>query len=130
MAGGGFRFEIQALRAIAVLAVLVFHIWPDALPGGYVGVDVFFVISGYLITGILFRDLQALGRISIGEFYVLPAFRRQGVGAAAVRAILDDHHARGTYEVEAGILRDNFLARAFWARMGFELRFYQTARRP
>lgn len=70
LAGGGFRFEIQALRAIAVLAVLVFHIWPDALPGGYVGVDVFFVISGYLITGILFRDLQALGRISIGEFYV------------------------------------------------------------
>ena len=67
---------------------------------------------------------------TIGEFYVLPALRRSGVGAAAVQAILDDHRARGTYEVEAGILRDNFLARAFWARMGFELRFYQTARRP
>ena len=67
---------------------------------------------------------------SIGEFYVLPAFRRRGVGAAAVQAILDDHRARGTFEVEAGILRDNVLARAFWARMGFELRFYQTARRP
>lgn len=67
---------------------------------------------------------------TISEFYVAPAFRRQGVGAAAVNAILDDHRQRGTYEVEAGILRDNFLARAFWARMGFELRFYQTARRP
>jgi GNAT superfamily N-acetyltransferase len=67
---------------------------------------------------------------TIGEFYVLPAFRRQGVGSAAVDAILADHRERGTYEVEAGILRDNFLARAFWARMGFELRFYQTARRP
>ena len=67
---------------------------------------------------------------TIGEFTVFPPYRRRGVGAAAVRAILDDHRARGTYEVEAGILRDNFLARAFWARMGFELRFYQTARRP
>ena len=67
---------------------------------------------------------------TISEFYVLLAFRRQGVGAAAVEAILADHRERGTYEVEAGILRDNFLARAFWARMGFELRFYQTARRP
>ena len=67
---------------------------------------------------------------TISEFFVVPAFRRQGIGAAAVEAILDDHRQRGTYEVEAGILRDNFLARAFWARMGFELRFYQTARRP
>lgn len=67
---------------------------------------------------------------TIGEFYVLPEFRRQGVGRAAVEAILADHRERGTYEVEAGILRDNMLARAFWARMGFELRFYQTARRP
>ena len=67
---------------------------------------------------------------TIGEFTVFPAFRREGVGTAAVQAILDDHRARGTYEVEAGILRDNVLARAFWARMGFELRFYQTARRP
>lgn len=67
---------------------------------------------------------------TIGEFYVAPAFRRRGVGSGAVEAILADHRARGTHEVEAGILRDNFLARAFWARMGFELRFYQTARRP
>ena len=69
-AGSGFRLEIQALRAIAVLAVLVFHIWPGALPGGYVGVDIFFVISGYLITGILFKQFSKTGRISVGEFYV------------------------------------------------------------
>ena len=67
---------------------------------------------------------------TISEFSVLPAFRRRGIGAAAVQAILDDHRARGTYEVEAGILRDNLPARAFWERMGFDLRFYQTARRP
>ena len=67
---------------------------------------------------------------TIGEFYVRPEARRGGVGRAAVEAILADHRARGTYEVEAGILRDNLPARAFWERLGFELRFYQTARRP
>ncbi|MDP2326477.1 MAG: GNAT family N-acetyltransferase [Dehalococcoidia bacterium] len=67
---------------------------------------------------------------TISEFYVSPAFRRHGVGRGAVEAILADHRERGTLEVEAGILRDNAAAIAFWARMGFELRFYQTARRP
>jgi peptidoglycan/LPS O-acetylase OafA/YrhL len=63
-----FRPDIQGLRAIAVLAVVVFHAWPAALPGGYVGVDVFFVISGYLITGILIKDIENHS-FSIVEFY-------------------------------------------------------------
>ena len=49
------RMDIQALRALAVGMVVVYHFWPAALPGGFVGVDVFFVISGFLITGGLFR---------------------------------------------------------------------------
>ena len=49
------RKDIQALRALAVGMVVVYHFWPAALPGGFVGVDVFFVISGFLITGGLFR---------------------------------------------------------------------------
>lgn len=61
--------EIQGLRAVAVLAVLIYHIWPAVLPGGYVGVDVFFVISGYLITGSLFKEFEGTGRISIVGFY-------------------------------------------------------------
>ncbi len=60
---------IQGLRAIAVLAVLLFHIWPNLMPGGYVGVDVFFVISGYLITGLLLREAQEFGKISLLDFY-------------------------------------------------------------
>lgn len=64
-----FRPEIQGLRALAVLSVLVYHIWPQVLPGGYVGVDVFFVISGYLISGLLLREVEASGRIDVARFY-------------------------------------------------------------
>lgn len=63
------RPEIQGLRGIAVALVVVFHIWPQALPGGYVGVDVFFVISGYLITGLLARMAARDDRISLVAFY-------------------------------------------------------------
>lgn len=65
----GFRSDIQGLRAIAVLLVLAFHVWPKALSGGYIGVDVFFVISGFLITGLLFREFENKGRISLLGFY-------------------------------------------------------------
>jgi peptidoglycan/LPS O-acetylase OafA/YrhL len=69
------RPEIQALRAIAVLTVVVYHVWPSALPGGFVGVDVFFVISGFLITGHLLRDVAANGRPQLGRFWARRARR-------------------------------------------------------
>lgn len=62
----GLRTDIQGLRAVAVAAVVVYHLWPNALPGGYVGVDVFLVISGFLITTHLLqsppRRIRDLGR--------------------------------------------------------------------
>lgn len=64
-----WRSDITGLRALAVLPVLFFHAWPNLLPGGFVGVDVFFVISGYLISGILFRQLQKTGAVHFGDFY-------------------------------------------------------------
>jgi len=63
------RSDIQALRAIAVAAVVVFHLWPTLLPSGFIGVDVFFVISGYLITSHLVRESLSTGRISLAQFW-------------------------------------------------------------
>lgn len=73
-----YRPEIDGLRALAVLPIVLFHIGFPGLEGGFVGVDIFFVISGFLITGILTRELGA-GRFSLARFYerrirrILPA---------------------------------------------------------
>jgi peptidoglycan/LPS O-acetylase OafA/YrhL len=64
----GYRPDIDGLRALAVLAVIAFHARSDLLPGGFVGVDVFFVISGYLITSLILRPLR-VGAFSIADFY-------------------------------------------------------------
>lgn len=64
----GYRPDIDGLRAVAVLAVVAFHAFPARVKGGFVGVDVFFVISGYLISKILVTDLDR-GRFSIAAFY-------------------------------------------------------------
>ena len=63
-----YRPDVDGLRAVAVLSVFLFHLQPDLLPGGFLGVDVFFVISGYLITGIITRE-NHLGTFSLTNFY-------------------------------------------------------------
>jgi peptidoglycan/LPS O-acetylase OafA/YrhL len=63
-----YRPDIDGLRGIAVLAVIAFHAFPRILRGGFVGVDIFFVISGFLISNILFRNLEA-GSFRYAEFY-------------------------------------------------------------
>ncbi|ART80875.1 acyltransferase family protein [Oceanisphaera avium] len=69
-----FRKDINGLRALAVIAVVIFHFNPTWLPGGFAGVDVFFVISGFLMTGIIFRGIEK-ENFSLLKFYVARANR-------------------------------------------------------
>jgi peptidoglycan/LPS O-acetylase OafA/YrhL len=65
----GFRPDIEGLRAVAVSLVLLYHAAVPGFGGGYVGVDVFFVLSGFLISGLLLRELETSGTISLASFY-------------------------------------------------------------
>jgi peptidoglycan/LPS O-acetylase OafA/YrhL len=64
-----FRPDIEGLRAVAVLGVVLYHAHVGILSGGFVGVDVFFAVSGYLITGLLWRELEGRGHINLLAFY-------------------------------------------------------------
>lgn len=65
------RFSgLDGLRALSVLAVVVYHLFPGILPGGFIGVDVFFVISGFLITSLLMRERTSTGRIDLRRFWI------------------------------------------------------------
>lgn len=66
---------LDGLRAVAVVAVLVYHLWPDALPGGFLGVDVFFVVSGFLITTLLLREAARNRKIDLPRFWLRRARR-------------------------------------------------------
>jgi peptidoglycan/LPS O-acetylase OafA/YrhL len=81
-----FRPEVQGLRALAVTMVVIYHLYPSTLPGGFVGVDVFFVISGFLITGHLWREYQRSGRVRLLDFWGRRA-RRLLPAAALVLAL-------------------------------------------
>jgi len=69
------RLEIQLLRALAVGGVLLYHLWPVRLPGGFVGVDIFFAISGFLITAHLLRGAVEPGGLHVGKFWANRARR-------------------------------------------------------
>ena len=109
----GFRPDIEGLRAVAVLAVVLFHADVPGVGGGFVGVDVFFVISGFLITGLLWREVSTTGTVGLRRFYgararrLLPASATVGVvtmiGAAVLlpplqaRSVIGDGIASALY---------------------------------
>ena len=119
-----YKPEIDGLRAIAVLAVVLFHLEYKWIPGGFVGVDVFFVISGYLITRLLLKEVRA-GDFSFGQFY-LRRLRRLGPAlmatllltfGAAYFYLTPDHFHRFSGALISSVFSVSNLF--FWAESGY-----------
>lgn len=111
-----WRTDITGLRALAVLPVLIYHAFPSVLPGGFFGVDIFFVISGYLISGIIFRGLMR-GSFSWRDFYakrvrrILPNLILLLVFVAAVGWFLlatDEYENLGRHIYKSAAFVQNF----------------------
>src|SRR5690606_36205077 len=71
----GYISGLDGIRAIAVLAVLLYHSGVVAVPGGFLGVDVFFVLSGFLISSLLLQEIERTSAVSFGQFYLRRARR-------------------------------------------------------
>ncbi|MDN4483528.1 acyltransferase family protein [Demequina lignilytica] len=84
----GKRRDLQALRFLAVGVVVAYHIAPGFIPGGYVGVDVFFVLSGFLITAALLREIERSGRVRILAFWARRARRLLPASLVVIAATL------------------------------------------
>ncbi len=91
-----FRPDIEGLRAVAVVLVVLFHAGVPGLAGGYVGVDVFFVVSGFLITSLMLREIRRTGGLSLIEFYSRRARRILPAAAVVlVSTLLASYHWLG-----------------------------------
>jgi peptidoglycan/LPS O-acetylase OafA/YrhL len=88
MPGSRFRTDIQGLRAVAILLVVGCHCAVPGFSGGFVGVDIFFVLSGYLITGLLVRELRECSTIDLGAFFARRARRLLPACAVVIGATL------------------------------------------
>lgn len=120
----GYRPDIDGLRALAVLSVVVFHGFPELLPGGFAGVDVFFVISGFLITGIIWREIDA-GNFSFFSFYARRVRRIFPALIVVLFACLflgwwvlfdDEYKQLGNHAMRAAVFLSNF---ALWREAGY-----------
>ncbi|WP_338068403.1 acyltransferase family protein [Alexandriicola marinus] len=116
---------MDGLRAVAVLAVVLYHFGVPGLGGGFVGVDVFFVISGFLIGGLLWKELDETGRISLGRFYLrrirrlAPAFIAMAVVtsvAAWVILLPFEFREFGKHLIAATVWLSNV---QFWREAGY-----------
>jgi peptidoglycan/LPS O-acetylase OafA/YrhL len=119
-----YRSDIDGLRAVAVLGVVIYHAFPSAIPGGFIGVDIFFVISGYLISGILYKGHRE-GNFSFKEFYarrirrLFPALITMLVitmGCGWLILLPDEFELLGKHIAAGTLFLQNF---AFWQESGY-----------
>lgn len=125
MSAGPYRRDVDGLRAVAVLAVVGFHAFPNFIRGGFVGVDIFFVISGYLITGILLKEGCSASSFNIAAFY---ARRIRRIFPALIVVVLacllfgwyvllaDEFSELGKHLAGASLFASNFV---LWQEAGY-----------
>jgi peptidoglycan/LPS O-acetylase OafA/YrhL len=112
----GYRPDIDGLRAVAVLSVVIFHAWPTVLPSGFIGVDIFFVISGFLISGIIFKGVEK-NNFSFLDFYlrrikrILPALILIIISSVCLGwfvLLADEYQMLGKHIASAALFISNF----------------------
>jgi peptidoglycan/LPS O-acetylase OafA/YrhL len=121
-----FRTDIEGLRGLAVLLVVIFHARPTWLPGGFIGVDVFFVLSGYLITRLLVDELETTGSIVLPAFWARRARRLLPISALVIIAtVLASWVILAPYAVRS-VVTDAVVASGFFVnfRFAFQLGDY------
>ncbi|GAB3678761.1 acyltransferase family protein [Angustibacter aerolatus] len=114
-----FRPDVEGLRALAVLLVVLYHAGVPRLTGGYVGVDVFFVLSGFLITGLLLREATATGTVSISGFYARRARRILPASLLVILATVVASVVLLNFVRAGQVLSDARWATAFMANLHF-----------
>lgn len=122
----GFRSDIEGLRGLAVLLVVIFHARPTWLPGGFIGVDVFFVLSGFLITRLLVDELESTGTIALPTFWARRARRLLPISAfVIVITVLASWVILAPYAVRS-VVTDAVAASGFFVnfRFAFQLGDY------
>jgi peptidoglycan/LPS O-acetylase OafA/YrhL len=119
-----YRPDIDGLRALAVLSVVLFHAFPEIIHGGFIGVDIFFVISGYLISSIIFKELEN-GSFNFGNFYsrrikrIFPALILILMSTLAFGWFVlfaEEYQQLGKHIAGASTFTNNFM---FWQESGY-----------
>ena len=123
-----YRADIDGLRAVAVLGVVIYHAFPQNLPGGFVGVDIFFVISGYLISGILYKGVRQGGFSPSSFFLEFYARRIRRLFPALIAVLLlclgygyfillgDEYRQMGKHVAAGTLFIQNMV---FWKESGY-----------
>ena len=127
----GYRPGLDGMRGLAVAAVFLYHADVSWMPGGFLGVDTFFVLSGYLITALLVNEWWAQGRISIGDFWkrrarrLLPAVYGLLTAVVAMALVFREHLDRVLGEVPSAVL---YVYN--WMLIGAEESYFESMGRP
>jgi len=130
-----FRGDIEGLRAVAVIGVVAYHFGLPGIPGGFVGVDTFFVISGYLITGLLIQELEKSGKIDLLQFYgrrarrLLPAVLLMTLVTLAVSVFVLSPHEQLRY-ARAAVASSLYASNVLFLRHALDYFAPQSALNP